>query len=106
MAKKDEAPQVLGELLTLPSSCSIRNIGDIAKSVQDCLESGAGARIDCAAVEQVDITFIQLIVSAERSFAARGLPLTIEAMPPAILSAFARAAVSHPGAAQSATSRN
>lgn len=106
MAKRDEAPHVLGELLTLPPSCSIRNAGDIARSLRNCLDAGVGARIDCASVEQVDITFIQLIVSAERSFAARGLPLAIEAVPAAVLSAFARAAVPRPDAAQFETSRN
>ena len=106
MPKRDETSQALQELLSLPPDCSIRNIGDIARSTRELLDAGMGVRINCASVEHVDITFVQLIVSAERSFAARGLPLTIEAAPAAVLSAFARAGVPRPGTTQSETSRN
>lgn len=106
MPKRDETSQTLQSSLKAPADCSIRTIGDIARSARAQLEAGQGIHIDCASVEQADITFVQLIVSAERSFAARGLPLTIEAAPAAVLSAFARAGVALPGAAPFESPRN
>lgn len=99
MPKSTGASPVLTDSLSMPIDCSIRTIGMLAKNAQEKLESGAGLRLDCSSIEQADITFVQFVVSAERSFASRGLPLILESAPAAVLSAFARAGVKLPGAA-------
>ncbi len=70
------------------------------------VNSGSGVAIDCAGIEQADITFVQTIVSAERSFAARGLPFTMLAATESVRSAFERAGVTLPGASHFAQSGN
>jgi anti-anti-sigma regulatory factor len=72
----------------------------------DVVNSGSGVAIDCAGIEQADITFVQTIVSAERSFAARGLPFTMLAATESVRSAFERAGVTLPGASHFAQSGN
>ena len=57
------------------------------------VNSGSGVEIDCAAIEQADITFVQTIVSAQRSFAARSLSFTLLAVTEGVRSAFERAGV-------------
>lgn len=70
----------------------------MATSLVEVVNSGSGVAIDCAGIEQADITFVQTIVSAQRSFAARGLPFTMLAATESVRSAFERAGVSLPGA--------
>lgn len=62
--------------------------------------------MDCAGVEQADITFVQTLVAASRSCAARDLPFSMAGMSDAALSAFQRAGVTPPGAMPSEQSGN
>lgn len=80
--------------LSMPPDCSIRGVGAVAERMRDLLAAGQPAEIDCANIEAADITFVQLVVSARCSFAARGLRLTIEGASAAVVSAFARTSVS------------
>lgn len=80
--------------LGMPSDCSIRSIGAVAEKLRDLLAAGRSADLACGSVETADITFVQLVASARRSFAERGLSLTVEEPSAAALSAFARAGVS------------
>uniref|UniRef100_A0A9E7ZVR6 STAS domain-containing protein n=1 Tax=Bosea sp. NBC_00436 TaxID=2969620 RepID=A0A9E7ZVR6_9HYPH len=84
------APSRIG----MPSDCSIREAGSIAEAIRDLLSSARSADLDCADVDTVDITFVQLVASARNSFAARGLSLKVENPSAAVLLAFARASVS------------
>jgi len=88
------------------SDCTIRNSRALIDSLTDLVNSGSGAEIDCAAVQQADITFVQTIVSAERSFAARDLSFAMLAVPEGVRSAFARAGVALPGVGSLEPSRN
>ncbi|PTM39670.1 STAS domain-containing protein [Bosea sp. 124] len=88
------------------SDCTIRNSRSLAASLVGLVNSGSGVEIDCAAVEQADITFVQTIVSAERSFGARNLPFIMLAATESVRSAFGRAGVSLPGASPSEPSGN
>lgn len=81
------------------SDCTLRNSRSVAASLVGVVNSGSGVEIDCAGIEQADITFVQTIVSAQRSFAAQGLPFTLLAATESVRSAFERAGVSLPGAA-------
>ncbi|PZN95885.1 MAG: hypothetical protein DCF30_18355 [Hyphomicrobiales bacterium] len=88
------------------SDCTLRNSRSLAVSLVELVNAGSGAEIDCAAIEQADITFVQTIVSAHRSFAARGLPFTMLAAKDSVRSAFERAGVSLPDAGSFDTSRH
>ncbi|OYW99349.1 MAG: anti-anti-sigma factor, partial [Bosea sp. 32-68-6] len=49
--------------------------------------------MDCAGVEQADITFVQTLMAASRSCAARDLPFALTGMSDVVASAFHRAGV-------------
>lgn len=93
MAVSATNPSVQIVRLTMPPDCSVRSIAEIAGRARDQLATARDLALDCAGVETADITFVQLVVSAQRSFAAQGLTLTLADAPPAVLAAFARAAV-------------
>ena len=84
--------------IALPADCTIRGIAEIVASSRNTLASGQGLSFDCSAVEAADITFVQFAVSAGRSAAASGLPVTFESVPEPVLAAFARAGVTVPDA--------
>ena len=91
-------------IVDLGSDCTLRNSRSVATSLVGVVNSGSGVEIDCAGIEQADITFVQTIVSAQRSCAARGLPFTMLAATESVRSAFERAGVTLPGAAPFAQS--
>lgn len=88
------------------SDCTLRNARSLAKALLNVVNSGSGVEIDCAGIEQADITFVQTIVSTERSCAARGLSFTMLAATESVRSAFERAGIALPGASQFAPSGN
>jgi hypothetical protein len=94
--KKD---QPKAAALTLPEDCSVRTIAALAGAARETLAAGGGLALDGSAVENADITFVQLVVSAQRSFAAQSLPFGLTDPSPAVLSAFSRAGVAAPEAA-------
>ena len=81
----------------LPLDCTLRHAKATAASLVGLLETGAGIEIDCAGVEQADITFVQTLLAASRSCAARNLPFTLTSMSDVVASAFHRAGVTPPG---------
>ncbi|WP_376989003.1 STAS domain-containing protein [Bosea sp. R86505] len=91
---------------TAGADCTLRHAKATAASLVGLLGAGAGIEIDCAGVEQADITFVQTIVSAQRSYAARGLPFALTGMTDSARSAFLRAGVTPPGAVPSELSGN
>lgn len=88
------------------SDCTLRNARELTVSLADLVNSGSGVEVDCSDVAQVDITFIQTIISAERSFAARDLPFAMLAVPECVHSAFARAGIALPDTGRLEPSRN
>ena len=82
--------------LPMPADCSIRSVAGIAERAREQLADGNPTVLDCAQVVTADLAFVQFVVSARRSFAARRLPLTVEGATPAVLAAFARAAIPPP----------
>ncbi len=92
--------------IELGSDITIRNSRSTATSLVGLVNSGSGVEIDCAAVEQADITFVQMMVSAEKTFAAHGLPFAILAETESVRSAFERAGVPLPGMRHADPSRN
>lgn len=106
MANTDASPPAIPASFALPADCTIRSIADIATNCRQILSAGKGLSLDCEAVESVDLTFVQFVVSAGRSAAARGLPLAFQSVPEPVLAAFARAGVAMPAALTSASSRS
>ncbi len=92
--------------IDLGPDCSLRNARSVAASLASAVSGGAGIEIDCAEVGQADITFVQTIVSAERSCAARGLPFSLLAATESVRSAFERAGMTLPAASHPAQSGN
>jgi phospholipid transport system transporter-binding protein len=92
--------------IDLESDCTLRNSRSVAASLVGVVNSGSGVEIDCAGIAQADITFVQTIVSAQRSFAAQGLPFSLLAATESVRSAFERAGVSLPGGGFFETSRH
>lgn len=87
-------------------SRTIHNARSAAASLQAEVEAGKGIIVDCSVVEQADITFVQTLMGASRSCAARDLPFSMAGMSDAALSAFQRAGVTPPGAMPSEQSGN
>ncbi len=79
------------------ADCTLRHAKATAASLAGLLEAGSGIEIDCASVEQADITFVQTLLAASRSCAARDLPFTLSSMSDVVASAFHRAGVTPPG---------
>ena len=92
--------------VALGSDITIRNSRPTAASLVGLVNSGSGVEIDCGAVEQADITFVQMMVSAEKTFAAHDLSFAMLAETDSVRSAFERAGVSLPGARFCETSRH
>jgi phospholipid transport system transporter-binding protein len=77
--------------------CTLRHAKATAASLGGLLEAGSGLAIDCSAVEQADITFVQTLIAAQRSCTARDLPFALTGMSDVVASAFHRAGVTPPG---------
>ena len=90
----------------LSADSTIRNSKPTVMSLAELMNAGHGVEIDCAGVDQADITFVQTLVSAQRSFASRDLPFALSKMSAAARSAFERAGVAQPGVASSEPSRD
>ena len=76
---------------------TLRHAKATATTLAGLLEGGSGLAIDCSCVEQADITFVQMLVAAQRGCAARDLPFALTGMSDAVASAFHRAGVTPPG---------
>jgi len=106
MANNDASVPAIPASFALPADCTIRGIAEIVSNCRQILSAGTGLSLDCEAVESVDLTFVQFVVSTDRSAAARGLPLAFESVPEPVLAAFARAGVAAPAALTRASSRS
>lgn len=81
-------------LVTMGPDCTIRGIEQARTTL---LQGGAGALlVSCETVEQADVTFVQLMVSAQATCAARGHVLQLQSIPECVRTAFKRAAVDLP----------
>lgn len=92
--------------IELGSDITIRNSRSTAASLVGLVNSGSGVEIDCGAVEQADITFVQMMVSAEKTFAAHDLSFAMLAETESVRSTFERAGVPLPGTGPVETSRH
>lgn len=66
-------------ILSFSGSRTIVNADDARVSLIDAISSGRDVVIDCDGVVEVDLSFIQLLLSARRSARARATPLRLTA---------------------------
>ena len=60
-------------------AATIRQADDIAERLKQALATSDRIEIDCTEVTEVDVTFMQLILSARKSAEAAGKALTLSA---------------------------
>ncbi|WP_420103827.1 STAS domain-containing protein [Bosea sp. (in: a-proteobacteria)] len=84
------------EPLALPADCTVRTVAGLADHANGRLAAGEGLVVDGSAVATADITFVQLMVSAARSFEEAAQPFAVTALSPAALSAFERSGIAAP----------
>ena len=87
-------PTQTAVLVSMAPDCTIRRIEQAREAL---LQGGTSPLlVACDAVEQADVTFVQLIVSAQASCAVRGQSLQLRSVPECVRNAFERAAVHLP----------
>lgn len=84
--------------LTLAPDCTIRTVRSLQDTLAAALAGAAHLTLDCAAVERADITFVQIVLAADKAARRRGAGVALVNVPPAVASAFRRAAIALPSA--------
>ncbi|MGU3383701.1 STAS domain-containing protein [Methylobacterium sp. D53M] len=85
-------------VLTLGPDCTIRTVRALQDTLAAALAGGARLTLDCAAVERADVTFVQIVLAADRTARGRAAGIALVNVPPAVEAAFRRAAIEHPSA--------
>jgi anti-anti-sigma regulatory factor len=70
------------QAVRLSGVASIRSIGQYHDDLCAMLSAGTDVVLDLGDIEDADLSFIQLIISAQRSAQARGLSLTLSSPAP------------------------
>lgn len=60
-------------------AATLRAAHDIADRLRAALAAGGGVELDCEGLEEVDLTFVQLVVAARKSAEAEGKRLVLGA---------------------------
>lgn len=79
--------------LTMPADCTLRTAQALQGDLLAAVEGGSRLVLDCAAIERVDVTFVQLVVAAARTAGRRGLALDLTNLPDTVAAAFRRAGI-------------
>ncbi len=80
--------------ISLSGDCSIRTITGLHATMQDGFREGEGdVVVDMAAVEDADVTLIQLMIAAARTASTAGRAFSIVNMPGPIAACFGGAGV-------------
>lgn len=82
-------------LVTMGPDCTIRGIAQAHAALLQA-DTRDTLIVACDAVEQADVTFVQLMVSAQATCAARGQTFHLRAAAECVRSAFQRAAIELP----------
>jgi anti-anti-sigma regulatory factor len=70
------------QVLNFSGAMTLRAIADPHAALVQALTAGTDVTLDLSDVEEVDLSFIQLILSATRTAAERGLSVTLSAPAP------------------------
>jgi ABC-type transporter Mla MlaB component len=73
--------------VTFSGSLSVRTIAQAHATLRQALAKHASVRVDCANAETVDLSFIQLLLSAHRGGREAGRSLMLDAPPTGALRA-------------------
>lgn len=80
--------------ISLSGDCSIRTITELHATVRDGFGEGEGdVVVDMAAVEDADVTLVQLMIAAARTASTTGRVFSIVNMPGPIAACFSGAGV-------------
>lgn len=71
-----KAPTIV---LGFSGSATLRQADDLADRLKEALSAGDRIDIDCGGLEEVDVSFIQLLIAARKSALASGKDLTLSA---------------------------
>jgi anti-anti-sigma regulatory factor len=64
-------------VLEFKDDCTIKTALDLHQMLRAPLANGCPVTIDCSGVEQADVSFIQLLISGQKTFRSRGLDFRI-----------------------------
>ena len=65
------------EALQAPQSVTIRDAGDFAARMREACAAGEDLALDCAALAEVDLSFLQIVVAARAELGAAGRTLSL-----------------------------
>lgn len=71
-----KAPTIV---LGFSGSATLRKADDIADRLKEALSAGDHIEIDCDGLEEVDVSFIQILIATRKSALASGKELTLTA---------------------------
>jgi hypothetical protein len=77
--------------LYFSKDCSLKSARRLHRMLLDAVERGGPAAIDCSGVSEADVSFVQLLISAQATFRGRGLAFRIVAAGDVLCAALARA---------------
>lgn len=73
-----EAPTGVPEVtVTFSGAATIRQVDEIADQLGQALGRSAPILLDCSALDEVDFSFLQLVVAAQKQAARQGISLTM-----------------------------
>ena len=78
-------------IVKMPPDCDLRSARALQGDLLAALDRASDVGLDCAAIERVDITFVQLVAAAARSSARRGAAIDLINLTERVESAFRRA---------------
>lgn len=67
------------QTIEAPSSVTIRNAGDFAARMREICAAGTDVALDCAALAEVDLSFLQIVHAARVELAIAGKRLSLAA---------------------------
>ena len=83
--------------LRFEGGATIRSAAEAQLLLREALAAGGDVEVDCAGVDEADITFLQLLIAAHRSAVQRGIALRLAPPPsPELLAVVERAGVAMP----------
>jgi anti-anti-sigma regulatory factor len=75
---------------TLPDKCTVEQAGEIREQLLKPLSNGGRLRVDMGRVAEADMSLYLLLLSARRTYEARGKELVLEGALPGALAEEAR----------------
>ncbi len=67
------------QTMAAPQSVTIRNAGDFAVAMRDACGGGEDIALDCAALEELDLSFVQIVEAARVELLGAGKALSLSA---------------------------